>query len=506
MGRLLTILLAIVTFPAWAETIHVAQTAAGSDDGTSAANAKSLSWLNTTGNWGAGAGKVSAGDTVVLNGTLTNHLAVGGDGSSGSPITILFATGAKFLAGSWPDPTGAIYLGAHDWITIDGGTDGRIQATNNGTAKALQQDASGIRGDGVTGITVQNLTVTNLYERTQGSTADGNRYGYAIALQDARQIVIQTNNLWGGDTMIAATWIAGVSSNWTIRGNRIGGCNHGLSLGTAQDGAYLRDLLIEGNTIDDLDVWDGNSSLHLDGMIIFVESPTYDGWISNMVVNANVVGPDIGITNTAAIFIDTYAQPQIKGSRVSNNLLIQRAPYSWNNGFIAWGKGTNSMVVNNTFVAYSQTGIGMQTGASIQVTNNLFYSVGTPLSLGPAPSVPVGFNSDRNIFFDYYSIGSGGFYHPNYAAGNLTTWRSLGFDANSVTNQPSLSAAYVPLANDTVAKDAGVSLASIFTTDAAGSTRLSPWDIGAYEYQSGGAPSGPTATAGTAAIGTLNLR
>lgn len=485
MEHLLKIFLCLIfSLNLYSETIYVSQNSSGSDDGSSEANSKSVSWLNNTSNWGTGVNKISPGDTVILNGTITNTISVGGDGSEGNPITLLFATNAKMIKGSWSDPQGAIYLSSHDWITIDGGLNGIIQATNNGTTKTFQEDASGIRGDGVTGITIQNLTITNLYERTPQSN-DGNRYGYAIALQDVRNLLIQTNKLWGGDTMVAATWTTGISSNWTIRGNTIGGCNHGITLGTAQAGSYLKDIIVEGNHIDNLYIWDGNTGLHLDGIIFFVESPApgYDGWVSNAVFNGNIIGPKIGITNTAAIFIDTYRHWQVQNSKFVNNVFTVESPYAWTGGFINVGACTNTLVANNTMVSYSQTGIGISGGGSMQLTNNLFYGVGTPISLGPAPAIPVGFASDRNLFWNFYSDGSGGFYHPNYAAGNLTTWRGLGFDLNSSTNQPSLDSSYVPLGNDVNAKNVGVNLSAYFSVDANQHLRSGLWDIGAYEYQ-----------------------
>lgn len=43
-----------------AESIYIAQTSQGTGDGTSAANARAVSWFNSSGNWGSGTGKISA--------------------------------------------------------------------------------------------------------------------------------------------------------------------------------------------------------------------------------------------------------------------------------------------------------------------------------------------------------------------------------------------------------------------------------------------------------------
>jgi hypothetical protein len=73
---------------------------------------------------------------------------------------------------------------------------------------------------------------------------------------------------------------------------------------------------------------------------------------------------------------------------------------------------------------------------------------------------------------------------------SLDQWKQLtGYDTNSVSAQPSLDANYVPTASDTVAKDKGVSFASLFTTDKLGVVRPQgpAWDIGAFEFASGAA-------------------
>ncbi len=89
----------------WAADFYIAQTQAGSNDGSSCVNAHAPTWFNTAANWAnpEQAGKVGPGDTVHLCGTFTfpandsinGLLKIPGSGSAGSPITILFEPGAK---------------------------------------------------------------------------------------------------------------------------------------------------------------------------------------------------------------------------------------------------------------------------------------------------------------------------------------------------------------------------------------------------------------------------
>lgn len=76
LSNALLVLLSSSAIPAFAEDIYVAQTAAGDDNGTSCANAKSAVWFNTAGSWGGGAGEIDPGDTVHLCGTISTALIV----------------------------------------------------------------------------------------------------------------------------------------------------------------------------------------------------------------------------------------------------------------------------------------------------------------------------------------------------------------------------------------------------------------------------------------------
>src|ERR1039458_4941485 len=113
--------------------IYVAQTAQDGNTGADAADAYSLAWLNTSGNWGAGAGQVGPGTTVHLLGTLTNTLTAYASGTAGNPITIYFELNAKFSAPTLPSFSQWINIVGLSNIVIDGGVNGVIQLTDNGT-------------------------------------------------------------------------------------------------------------------------------------------------------------------------------------------------------------------------------------------------------------------------------------------------------------------------------------------------------------------------------------
>src|ERR1022692_1257215 len=116
-------LLALFPSSGWTSDIYISQDSNGSTN--------SLAWLNLSWN------TVQPGDTIHLMGTLTNKLIIGRNGSAANPITILFEQDAKFSAPTWP-PGGnnsSIIGGNAQYLVIDGGQNGLIEATDNGWQK-----------------------------------------------------------------------------------------------------------------------------------------------------------------------------------------------------------------------------------------------------------------------------------------------------------------------------------------------------------------------------------
>ena len=165
MKRLFAALLALIASVAHATQYYVTQSGAGSANGTSLGNAWSVSNYNASGT------TTQPGDTVNISGTLTQEISVPNGGSSGGGnITIHFLSGANitattFAGASFPSQNAAIYSQGKNYLTIDGGSNGIIQCTNNGSAPtyANQNNCAGVFLYGCTNCTVKNLTVANLY-------------------------------------------------------------------------------------------------------------------------------------------------------------------------------------------------------------------------------------------------------------------------------------------------------------------------------------------------------
>lgn len=221
MKRLL-LLIVVMLVPgwAWAETLYVrpAGGAYGAEDGSSYANAFD-GFADIA--WGAGAGSVSAGDTLYVCGAHTEKLSVGVQGTSGNQVVI---------DGGCPDEAGTIVVG--------------------GTAT---QAISLVYTVSTRFITIQNFTLLS------GGTSGTVHCNSAEIAHQCQNTIIQ-------DNIIACTVDSGTISGISIRGPRgvtitrntitgnSGACGFGIKLDTAVTGVDLTTLInntISYNTVSD---------------------------------------------------------------------------------------------------------------------------------------------------------------------------------------------------------------------------------------------------------------
>ena len=169
--------------PAFASDYYVANSVNGLGNGSNCANADSFtgSYITTAGNW-------VAGITWHLCGTITasaggSGITTLGSGSSGNPIIIKFETNAILESsyfGQVSSPfsnspcSSNCYAGIsimHSYIIVDGGTNGIIQNTANGTNLGNYQYSEGVFiSPSSSGVIVRNLTIQHIYDNA--STSD----------------------------------------------------------------------------------------------------------------------------------------------------------------------------------------------------------------------------------------------------------------------------------------------------------------------------------------------
>ena len=124
------IVLLFISIAGRANDVYYASTSAGSNNGSSCANAYIYSdgthGFNASGNWsGSPTGtQIGPGTTVHICGTITDSangtlLTAQGSGASGNPVTIFFESGASLQS---PGENTFIELSSNNYFIIDGGS------------------------------------------------------------------------------------------------------------------------------------------------------------------------------------------------------------------------------------------------------------------------------------------------------------------------------------------------------------------------------------------------
>jgi hypothetical protein len=463
-----------------ANDVYIAQSAAGSANGSSCANAVAYGYFNTSGNWTSGAPsgtKIGPGTTVHLCGTFTapagssSYLVTQGSGTSGSPITIHFESGAVIQAPYW---AGSVLSVGNNYITVDGGGSGLIQATANGTALSNKQDgAEGVAlPNGCTGCIIQGLTVANLYVHTNNVADSGAQDTYCFyVLGSATNVTIQGNVCHDTKAGMLYAYRTG-DSNFTFANNQVYNADHGMFIGNAGSGSTLTGLYIYGNSLHDGGNWDDTAqNNHHDGIHTWAFNSST---LSNEYIYNNYCYGNWGA--------DTFDMNSCSFHEV-NTGGVQNGAYIFNNVFTTTNCPNNGYITyeGNNLAAYNNTIIGPKTSCSIGIQ---YYGSGNIFENNIVSTLTMDFlNAGGSIQTQDYN--------DSY---NVSSRNSAG--AHSITSNPNLNSSYQPQAGSPVI-GAGLSLTSLniaaLDGDKSGVSRSASgaWDIGAYT-SSGAAPSPPS--------------
>ena len=468
--------------PVDAKEIYVAQAAPSTGGANARAGTNSVAWLNDPGNWGAGPDQIGPGDTIHLVGTLTNAINLYGGGNVGVPTTLFFEPNANISMPAIP-ATGAIHCGNLSYLVIDGGSNGLIQSTSNGTGLGNEVASIGVCcGDGsrsLSGITVRNLTLTNLYARTAGSSEISPAGCGVWFYGNLTNVLVQNCSVSDCRTPYFFIYAPGSSSGVECCSNAAFHCNWGICVGQGNTGAHLEAVRIHHNHINLFADWeDPPDHNHHDGVFVFA---TLNGCsITNLVIRDNIIGPYFGLHVTAAVYVSCLPGG-IQGLLIYNNVLFTSTNGSPSNGFIFVNGCHGCRIYNNTLDANNLGGIGIRvgTGANIFLANNIVSGMKYPLSTDE-PSTLLG--CDHNLYS--YAGGAmqfcraGGFWP-------FSQWKGWGYDAHSITLPAGFAnpAAFdFGLQTNSLARGRGTDLSDWFGSDIRGNSRPrgSHWDIGAY--------------------------
>ena len=546
----LYVLMCFLVLSAFAEDIYIAQISAGGDTGTNCSNAHSATWFNTSGNWGAGAGKVSAGDTVHLCGTfsaganaspmLTFQLS----GAAGNPTTLLFETGSKLEAYYWSG-SGAINLNSKSYITIDGGTtcgqvngvktacNGIIRNTlagtsgqtcpggsctyqfNDDTSSSLLSDSD---GGNASHIEIKNLQLGPVYVRPLSTAAQGVSTAGLVFNHGAQMDISVHNNVMEGAGKLflvsKSDNHSGSHAGYYLYNNDMSNMCWAVGIGANTNVGSIDDVQIYNNEIYDWR-WAGNGSCHANGIMLFdgwqVYSAGYTGDSASKIYNNYVHGSLSGGYGGSSPSGFISCQENCGPVNIFNNLIVDtETGVNGGGGVYCQGMGGGGQkVYNNTIIRGAGNGCiylmndreGLW-GKPIAKNNICITSGGAFIET--YETVPNMVVTDYN---DGYGVSSNWILYNIGAAGqsvSLSTWRSTyGQDAHGISSNPNLDGKYKPQASSPVV-GAGVNLTSLGITalnyDRAGVARPSSgaWNIGAYEYISGTTlpkiPSSPVIT------------
>lgn len=540
----LSVLICILVSSAFAEDFYIAQNSAGGDIGANCSNAHSSAWFNTSGNWGAGAGKISGGDTVHLCGTFSNTnnappmLTFQGGGSSGSPVTLIFETGAKLEAYYWGS-SGAINLNGNNYLVLDGGATcgyiNGVKTTCNGIIRNTKAGASSetcpdgnpctypfandtgsalIRttdGANATGIEIKNLQLGPLYLRPLATTVYQGMSTSAIMIYPTipNEIRVHHNIFEGAGKMLMIgngyNAPSGTVSGYYVYNNDFSNMCWGMTIAYGPNtGTFVKNIQIHDNKFSDWRWARNNFSsgvgdpCHTNGTMLFIGwgdyRPSYIGDNTSNIYNNYFYGSLRGGYQGSSPSGYLSGQDNFGPVNIFNNLVVDTEPGgSGGGGIYSQSSGSGGQkVYNNTVIREGGACINLRNDRESQfgkpvVKNNICVS-GSFIETYDA--VPNGFITDYNDGYGttsawvVYNIGAG--YNPV----SLSTWKSTyGQEAHGITSNPNLDGNYKPQASSPIVA-AGVNLTSMGITalnyDRAGVARPSSgaWSIGAYQYNS----------------------
>lgn len=493
------IMIGVILLPCccFAQDIYIAQSSAGSNNGADCANAYAISWFNTSSNWAnpKRIGKIGPGDTVHLCGTFTafagasGYLTFAAGGTSDSPITLLFQSGAILTAPFW-GTNGAIYSNGNSYVIVDGGTNGAITATANGTYLANQQDGSGVLIINGNNCTVKNLTVSNMYVHSSTSDAHG-QLVYGIQVGSGNNDSIYGNTIHDTKFAILFSYPGGGSnSNVNIYNNTIYNIDHGIVVGDGDVNATMTTANIYNNVIHDFSNWDDTElNNHHDG--IHVWSMHSGSLITGLNIYNNYIYGSCGTGFNASIYI----QGGMANVNIFNNLLVATSPPTSGYGYLGLaGFGyhiTTAGCYNNTIIG---TGTNVTSVISIEDVQGITIKNNIGSTAAGMLYIPSGYGTtikeiNNNLWYNWGSSGfnvNGVIY--NTFSGARSYQSSTLYDANGISANPNLSANF-NLYAPSPAIGAGANLTSLGITpldfDRIGNLRAATgaWDIGAYLFK-----------------------
>jgi len=459
------------TFSGWARDYFVANAPTGMDTGLSPSDAHGVDWLLLPGTWGSGASQIAAGDTIHIVGCV-GSLKIKGGGNARSPVRFLFERDAKVSAGA----ANLISCVGQSYVIIDGGVNGIVENTNNGSYMGQQAATSGVVISGSANLIITNLTIRNLYVHDSSDdakldfTAVGGIYGNGFG--DNIKIV----NCNFSNICWAINLQSGEGTNLVVSGCKFADYDHGIAgLGKAYQKVLISDNFF-GSTVR----WDTVvNKYHHDGVHIFYGQ---GGGVSDVTICRNIFDGDWGINNTAHLYFEgdmTRSNPSsMKRFTIANNLFKAATNRIINNGF-GCGNGPEWCWANNSFIGSGKEGsigLSLKDNGDSLLVNNLFVGLTTFVTTGTNVVLK------NNCYSARASGGNAAWIYSGTPCASYSVWKTSSGELNSGYFGASACNGNGVLTLDSPAISTGMTLGDQIRPDLFGSLRGDVWDVGAISY------------------------
>jgi hypothetical protein len=471
-------------------SVYISQSGAGAQTGADCADAKPVSFFNNGANWGA---PIAPGTTVHLCGTFNapvganSYLRFQGSGISGSPITLFWEPGAIVQSPVFGSVGGAIDINGQSWVVLDGGANGIVQNTANGTGLANRSASTLVRGVGSNNV-IKNLSLLNVYVHLVGDASGGTTYG--ILARGTSNLTIGPNNTFTqADVGLLFEWDGG-ESNLVITGNHWSGVNQDIEMGPTTVGATMTNVQVDHNDATNWVNWDEPGNGYHHNFFHPFTNVSGASLIGTLQIYDNTSGGNMGSHATSMIFIENNnggTGGSMGSWYIFNNTFDKTNANVPTSSGIVTVMPPNGFFYNNTVRDAGGTGANAynsfhaMSGASGWTLKNNVFQGGAYMVYNEASTI---FANDN----DYYGSPSGTpWIMGNKFESSLSSWQSdCSCDALAITANPLLNPD-MTIGAASPANSAGANLSNIGMTaldfDKAGIPRPSSggWSIGAYQ-------------------------
>jgi hypothetical protein len=426
---------------AQAANIYITQSGASSAPCTT--GVQTPAFFNNAANWGTGGGQIGPGTVVHLCGTFNlpagtaSFLVFQGSGTAASPITLKWETGAIVQAPyfSADHTQGAVNIGGQSYVIVDGGVNGILQNTANGTGLANSSPSTLISGMSPSGagVTIKNLAMLNVYQQSGGTDATcsiNNDWCWAILGQGSNLTIGPGNTMTWCDVCVQYGFNGG-ESNLRITGNTFNHSNQAIQMGPDNAGVkVMSGVTVDHNTYLATRDWDTGPILNYYHHNFFHPFTNTAGssYVGSLQIYDNRGVGDMGLNSSTMIYLENNNGAS-GGSMgpwyIFNNYLNKTNSDAQTSTGIVGVMPPNGFFLNNTVVDAGGTGsfaftsfnaYGGATGWTVQ--GNIFQGGEYQIAIQNPATV----TANSNVY--YGSVGGNTWVYHSLFTASLAAWQA----------------------------------------------------------------------------------